>query len=80
MGYINSAIQSNTEMIGCVTAFPRTFGVLSREWPKTLDATYERTLLGIEKAKREYAYRLLQCLAVSIRPLCVVELAGVLAV
>ena len=48
--------------------------------PETLDATYERTLLGIEKTKREYAYRLFQCLVVSIRPLCVEELAEVLAV
>ncbi|KAN0133396.1 Ankyrin repeat-containing domain protein [Lactarius tabidus] len=48
--------------------------------PETLDATYERTLLGIEKTKREYAYRLFQCLMVSIRPLRVEELAEVLAV
>ena len=48
--------------------------------PETLDATYERTLLGIEKTKREYAYRLFQCLVVSIRPLRVEELAEVLAV
>ncbi|KAN0133417.1 Ankyrin repeat-containing domain protein [Lactarius tabidus] len=48
--------------------------------PETLDATYERTFLGIEKTKREYAYRLFQCLVVSIRPLRVEELAEVLAV
>ena len=48
--------------------------------PETLDATYERALLGIEKTKREYAYRLFQCLVVSIRPLRVEELAEVLAV
>ena len=48
--------------------------------PETLDATYERTLLGIEKTKRAYAHRLFQCLVVSIRPLRVEELAEVLAV
>jgi hypothetical protein len=48
--------------------------------PETLDATYERTLLGIEKTKLEYAYRLFQCLVASIRPLRVEELAEVLAV
>ena len=37
-------------------------------------------MLGIENARREYAYRLLQCIAVSIRPLHVEELAEVLAV
>jgi hypothetical protein len=48
--------------------------------PKSLDETYERILLGIGNAKREYAHRLLQCLAVSICPLRVEELAEVLAV
>ena len=45
-----------------------------------MDATYERTILGIEKTKREYAYRLFQCLVVAIRPLRVEELAEVLTV
>jgi hypothetical protein len=45
-----------------------------------LDLTYERTLLGIEKEKREFAYRIFQCLAVSIRPLRVDELAEILAI
>jgi len=35
---------------------------------------------GIDNEKREYAQRLLRCLAVSIRPLCVEELADILAV
>jgi Ankyrin repeats (3 copies) len=48
--------------------------------PETLDDTYGRTLLGIEKEKREYAHRLFQCLAVSVRPLRVEELAEVLAI
>jgi ankyrin repeat protein len=48
--------------------------------PETLDETYERTLLGIEKEKRKYAHRLFQCLSVAIRPLHVDELAEVLAI
>src|SRR6266852_333317 len=48
--------------------------------PKTLDETYSRTLLGIDEEKREYAQRLFRCLAVSIRPLRVEELAEILAV
>ncbi|KAI9453313.1 hypothetical protein BJY52DRAFT_1189677 [Lactarius psammicola] len=62
---------------GC---YPQALRRALDQLPETLDATYERTLLGIEKAKREYAYRLFQCLAVSIRPLRVEELAEVLAV
>src|ERR1700741_883879 len=50
------------------------------ELPETLDETYERTLLGIEKEKREFAHRLFQCLTVAIRPLRVDELADVLAI
>src|ERR1700761_8562563 len=48
--------------------------------PKTLDATYEHTLLGIDEEKRQFAHRLFQCLAVSARPLRVEELAEILAV
>ena len=48
--------------------------------PKTLDETYNRTLLGIDEEKREYAQRLFRCLTVSIRPLCVEELAEILAI
>ena len=46
----------------------------------TLDETYERILLGIDREKREHAIRLLKCLAFSRRPLRVKELAEVLAV
>jgi hypothetical protein len=60
--------------------FPPALRRILEELPKTLDTTYERILLGIEDSKREYTYRLLQCLVVSIRPLRVEELAGVLAV
>ena len=48
--------------------------------PLTLDETYERILLGIDREKRECAIRLLQCLAISRRPLRVNELAEVLAI
>jgi len=46
----------------------------------TLDETYERTLLGIDRENREHAIRLFQCLVFSLRPLLVKELAEVLAV
>ena len=48
--------------------------------PKTLDETYIRALLAIDEEKRQYARRLLHCLAVSVRPLLVEELADILAV
>ena len=48
--------------------------------PETLDGTYERVLRDINKANREHAHRLLQCLTVAVRPLRVEELAEVLAV
>jgi hypothetical protein len=51
-----------------------------KELPETLDETYERILRDINKANRDHAHRLLQCLTVSVRPLRVAELAEVLAV
>ena len=51
-----------------------------KELPETLDETYERILRDINRANREHAHRLLQCLTVAIRPLRVEELAEVLAV
>jgi ankyrin repeat protein len=54
-------------------------GILE-ELPETLDETYERVLRDINKANRQHAHRLLQCLTVAIRPLRVEELAEVLAV
>ena len=50
------------------------------ELPETLDETYERILKDINKANRDHAYRLLQCLTVAVRPLRVAELAEVLAI
>jgi ankyrin repeat protein len=55
---------------------PRTL----EEIPETLDETYERVLREINKANREHARRLLQCLTVALRPLRVEELAEVLAI
>jgi ankyrin repeat protein len=49
------------------------------ELPESLDETYERILREIRKQNQGYAYRLLQCLVVAIRPLRVEELAEVLA-
>ncbi|KAF8264996.1 hypothetical protein EI94DRAFT_1804983 [Lactarius quietus] len=49
------------------------------ELPKSLDETYERVLKEIGLANRDHAFRLLQCLAVAIRPMSVEELAGILA-
>jgi hypothetical protein len=51
-----------------------------KELPETLDETYERILRDINKANRDHAHRLLQCLTVSVRPLRVAELAEVLAI
>jgi ankyrin repeat protein len=48
--------------------------------PKSLDETYNRTLLGIDEEKREYAQRLFRCLTVSTRPLRVAELAEIFAI
>ncbi|KAI0297634.1 hypothetical protein BC826DRAFT_951451 [Russula brevipes] len=59
---------------------PPSVRVTLDELPETLDDTYERILRGINKANREHAHRLLQCLTVANRPLRVEELAEVLAV
>ena len=51
-----------------------------KELPESLDETYERVLRDIKKPNRDLAHRLLQCLVVAIQPLCVEELAEVLAI
>ena len=61
-------------------SFPTNLRRILDELPKSLDETYERILKLINNSNREHAYRLLQCLAVAIRPLLVEELAEVLAV
>src|SRR5258708_1972816 len=50
------------------------------ELPMTLDETYERILLGIDREKCEHAFRFFQCLAFSRRPLLANELAEVFAI
>src|SRR5712671_1400809 len=60
--------------------FPRSIRRALSELPATLDDTYERTLQGIPKEKREDAIRLFQCLVAAIRPLRVQELAEIFAI
>ena len=48
--------------------------------PETLDETYNRILREIHWTNWEYAYRLLQCVAVAFRPLEVKELANILSI
>ena len=59
---------------------PPSVGIILEELPETLDETYERVLKEINKANRDHARRLLQCLTVALRPLRVEELAEVLAI
>ena len=59
---------------------PPSVGRILEELPETLNETYERVLREINKANREHACRLLQCLTVALRPLRVEELAEVLAI
>ncbi|KAI9435531.1 ankyrin repeat-containing domain protein [Lactarius indigo] len=49
------------------------------ELPESLDDTYKRIITDIKKGNRVHAYRMLQCMAVAIRPLSVDELAELLA-
>jgi hypothetical protein len=49
------------------------------ELPESLDETYERIVMDIKRTNKAQAYRMLQCLAVAIRPLSVAELAELLA-
>ena len=59
--------------------FPPNLRQFLNELPETLDETYERILRGINKAQKDNARRLLQCLTVASRPLRVDELAELLA-
>ncbi|KAI9438100.1 hypothetical protein H4582DRAFT_1878685, partial [Lactarius indigo] len=59
--------------------FPQNLRQFLNELPESLDETYERILRGINKAQKDNAHRLLQCLAVAVRPLRVEELAELLA-
>ncbi|KAI9438093.1 hypothetical protein H4582DRAFT_1852831 [Lactarius indigo] len=59
--------------------FPQNLRQFLNELPESLDETYERILKSINKAQKDNAHRLLQCLAVAVRPLRVEELAELLA-
>ena len=59
---------------------PPSVARILEELPETLDETYERVLREINKANRDHARRLLQCLTVALRPLRVEELAEILAI
>ena len=56
--------------------FPSGIRRALNELPDTLDDTYERTLEGIPKQKRQHVH----CLVAAIRPLRVKELAEVLTI
>jgi hypothetical protein len=58
---------------------PQNIPCVLNELPPSLDETYERLLKEIGMVNRHHAYRLLQCLAVAMRPLQVEELAEILA-
>ena len=60
--------------------FPPSIRRALNELPDTLGDTYERTLEGIPKQKRQHAHRLFQCLVAAIRPLRVKELTEVLTI
>jgi len=60
--------------------FPPSIRRTLDELPRTLDETYEHTLMEIDDEKKAYANRLFQFLAISIRPLRVKELAELFAV
>jgi hypothetical protein len=59
--------------------FPASIPSILEHLPETLDETYEHILRRIDKVKGKFAHRLLQCLAVSFRPLLVEELGAILA-
>ncbi|KAH9046631.1 ankyrin repeat-containing domain protein [Lactarius hengduanensis] len=59
--------------------FPPNLRRFLNELPETLDETYKRILKGINKTQKDDTHRLLQCLAIAVRPLRVEELAELLA-
>ena len=59
--------------------FPPNLHRFLNEFPDTLEETYERILKRINKAQRDDAHRLLQCLTVAARPLRVKEIAELLS-
>ena len=59
---------------------PGTIARALKELPPTLDETYARILLGIDKDIQGYARCIFRCLCVSFRPLRLAELAEILSV
>ena len=60
--------------------FPPSIRKALNELPASLDETYEKTLQGIARGRKEHAHRLFQCLVAAVRPLRVDELAEIFAV
>ena len=58
---------------------PQSVLLTLNELPESLDKTYERIVMEINRANQVHAYRMLQCLAAAIRPLSIAELAELLA-
>jgi hypothetical protein len=52
---------------------------LLQSLPEDLDETYDRILLKIREKDYEYAFKVLQCLAVSARPLTLAEVVEVVS-
>jgi ankyrin repeat protein len=62
---------------GCLTK--NTFRSALASLPRTLDETYKRALLSIKEEHQEDAFRILQWLTFSVRPLKVNEIAEIVA-
>jgi ankyrin repeat protein len=60
--------------------FPASIRNALEQLPESLDEVYKHALLRIDKARRKFARRLFECLAVAARPLRVEELADILEV
>jgi ankyrin repeat protein len=61
-------------------SFPPSIRKVLNELPITLDETYERTLQGIPREKKDHSRRLFQCLVAAARPLRVEELAEIFTI
>ena len=61
-------------------SFPSSVRRILAELPESLDGTYEWILQQLPKSERQHTHRLLQCLAMAVRPLRLEEFAEVLTV
>ncbi|KAH9014043.1 hypothetical protein EDB84DRAFT_1568352 [Lactarius hengduanensis] len=82
--YVRFVVYSGFRWVFCAlemlrNCLPQNVQRVLIELPKSLDETYERMLREIGKVNPDQAYRVLQFLTVATRPLCVDELAEVLA-